>query len=51
MPLGRSIDEALRIVDALQHVEQYGEVCPLGWHKGDEAMKPSHEGVAAYLSK
>ncbi len=51
MPLGRSIDEALRIVDALQHFEQYGEVCPLGWHKGDAAMEPSHEGVASYLSK
>lgn len=51
MPLGRSIDEALRIVDALQHFEQYGEVCPLGWRQGEEAMKPTHEGVASYLSK
>ena len=51
MPLGRSIDEAIRIVDALQHFEQYGEVCPLGWHPGQEAMKPTHEGVAEYLSK
>lgn len=51
MPLGRSIDEAIRIVDALQHFEQYGEVCPLGWHKGDAAMTPSHEGVASYLAK
>ncbi len=50
-PLGRSVEEALRMVDALQHYEQYGEVCPLGWHKGEEAMKPSHEGVADYLSK
>lgn len=51
MPLGRSIDEALRIVDALQHFEKYGEVCPLGWHKGEAAMTPSHEGVASYLSR
>ncbi len=50
-PLGRSVEEALRVVDALQHFEQYGEVCPLGWHKGDDAMTPSHEGVANYLSK
>ena len=50
MPLGRSVDEAIRIVDALQHVEKYGEVCPLGWHKGEAAMTPSHEGVADYLS-
>ena len=49
MPLGRSVDEALRIVDALQHFEQYGEVCPLGWHPGQAAMQPSHEGVAEYL--
>lgn len=42
-PLGRSIDEAIRVVDALQHFELYGEVCPLGWHKGDAAMTPSHD--------
>lgn len=51
MPLGRSIDEAIRIVDALQHFEQFGEVCPMGWHKGAEAMQPTHEGVAGYLSR
>lgn len=50
MPLGRSVSEALRMVDALQHFEQYGEVCPLGWQKGDAAMTPSHKGVADYLS-
>lgn len=49
MPLGRSVDEALRIVDALQHFEQYGEVCPLGWQPGQPAMQPSYEGVAEYL--
>ncbi len=50
MPLGRSVEETLRMVDALQHVEQHGEVCPLGWHKGADAMQPTHEGVASYLS-
>ncbi len=51
MPLGRSIDEAIRMVDALQHFEQFGEVCPMGWHKGEEAMAPTHEGVSGYLSR
>lgn len=50
LPLGRSVDEALRMVDALQYFEEYGEVCPANWHKGDKAMKASHEGVAEYLS-
>ena len=49
--LGRNIDEALRMVDALQHLEQNGEVCPAGWHKGEEAMKPTQKGVAGYLAK
>ena len=47
--LGRSIDEAIRMVDALQHLEQYGEVCPANWKEGEEAMKPTTEGVASYL--
>jgi peroxiredoxin (alkyl hydroperoxide reductase subunit C) len=51
LPLGRSVDEALRMVDALQYAEEYGEVCPANWHKGDEAMKPTAEGVAEYLAK
>ena len=51
MPLGRSIDEAIRIVDALQHFEEHGEVCPLGWHKGEKAMQATHEGVSQYLSE
>jgi peroxiredoxin (alkyl hydroperoxide reductase subunit C) len=50
-PLGRNVDECLRMVDALQFVEQYGEVCPADWRKGEEAMKATPEGVAAYLSK
>jgi peroxiredoxin (alkyl hydroperoxide reductase subunit C) len=51
LPLGRSVDETLRMVDALQHFEQYGEVCPANWHAGDEAMKATAEGVAEYLGK
>ncbi|HPT03251.1 MAG TPA: peroxiredoxin [Bacteroidales bacterium] len=51
LPLGRSIDEALRMVDALQFFEENGEVCPANWHKGDEGMKADAEGVAEYLSK
>ena len=49
-PLGRSIDEALRMVDALQFNEENGEVCPADWHKGDQGMKATSEGVASYLS-
>ena len=49
-PLGRNVDEALRMVDALQFFEENGEVCPANWHKGDAAMKPSFEGVANYLA-
>jgi peroxiredoxin (alkyl hydroperoxide reductase subunit C) len=51
MPLGRSIEEALRIVDALQFFEENGEVCPADWHKGDKGMKETQESVASYLSK
>ena len=51
LALGRSVDEALRVLDALQFSEEHGEVCPANWHKGDEAMKPSAEGVAEYLAK
>ncbi len=49
LPLGRDADEMLRIVDALQFTEIHGEVCPAGWHKGDEGMAPDTEGVASYL--
>lgn len=51
LPLGRNVDEALRMVDALQYFEQKGEVCPANWQKGKEGMTASHEGVADYLSK
>jgi peroxiredoxin (alkyl hydroperoxide reductase subunit C) len=49
LPLGRNIDEMLRLIDALQFTEKHGEVCPAGWTSGDEGMKPSTDGVAAYL--
>jgi len=52
LPLGRSVGEALRMVDALQFVETHGDqVCPANWQEGDEAMKPTEEGVASYLAK
>jgi peroxiredoxin (alkyl hydroperoxide reductase subunit C) len=51
LPLGRNVEEALRVVDALQHHETHGEVCPANWKKGEEAMKATKEGVASYLSK
>jgi len=51
LPLGREVDEMLRLVDALQFTEQYGEVCPAGWKKGEEGMKPTAAGVASYLAK
>jgi peroxiredoxin (alkyl hydroperoxide reductase subunit C) len=50
LPLGRNVDEALRVLDALQFTEEHGEVCPANWNRGDEAMKPTAEGVAEYLS-
>ena len=49
LPLGRNVDEMLRMIDALQFTEKYGEVCPAGWNKGDEGMKPDADGVASYL--
>ena len=51
LPLGRNIDEMLRMVDALQYFEEHGEVCPAGWLKGDEGMTATSGGVADYLSK
>lgn len=51
LPLGRNVDEALRLVDALQFTEQHGEVCPAGWQKGKPGMKADPKGVADYLAK
>ena len=51
LPIGRNIDELLRLVDALQYHEANGEVCPAGWKKGDKAMKPTPNGVASFLAE
>jgi len=51
LPLGRNIDEFIRLVDALQFFEEHGEVCPAGWHKGQAGMKASTKGVAEYLAR
>ncbi len=51
LPLGRNVDEALRMLDALQFTEEHGDVCPANWNKGDDAMEPTAEGVAKYLSE
>jgi peroxiredoxin (alkyl hydroperoxide reductase subunit C) len=50
-PLGRSVDEALRVLDALQFSEKHGVVCPANWREGEEAMQPTAEGAARYLAK
>ena len=51
LPLGRDVDDMIRVIDALQFHEQHGEVCPAGWQKGQEGMKADPKGVADYLSK
>lgn len=51
LPLGRNIDELVRMFEALQFVDQHGEVCPAGWNKGDKGMKASPQGVASYLAE
>lgn len=51
LPLGRNIDEFIRVVEALQHHEQYGEVCPAGWQKEKSGMKESHDGVKSFLTQ
>jgi peroxiredoxin (alkyl hydroperoxide reductase subunit C) len=51
LPLGRSVDEALRVLDALRFHETRGEVCPANWHEGQPGMTPTAEGVSEYLSK
>ncbi len=51
LPLGRNVDEAIRVLDALQFNEENGEVCPANWVKGSEGMKGTHSGVADYLAK
>tara|TARA_B100000212_G_C27339933_1_gene518711 strand:- start:493 stop:1071 length:579 start_codon:yes stop_codon:yes gene_type:complete len=51
MPIGRNIDELLRLIDAKLHVDKFGEVCPAGWQKGDTAVNATRQGIADYLSK
>jgi len=51
LPLGRNVDELIRLVDALQFHEKHGEVCPAGWTQGKTGIKPTTEGIAHYLSK
>ncbi len=51
LPLGRNIDEMLRMIDAMLFTNEFGEVCPAGWVKGNEGMKANTEGVAEYLAK
>jgi len=51
LPLGRNVDEMLRMVDTLQFTEEHGEVCPAGWNKGDKGMKADPSGVAEYLAE
>lgn len=51
LPIGRNVDELLRLIDAVQYFEEHGEVCPAGWIKGKAGMQASTEGVAAYLSQ
>ncbi len=51
LPLGRNIDEMIRMIDAMHFTNEHGEVCPAGWHKGQEGMKADPEGVAEYLEK
>jgi len=51
LPLGRNVDEALRMLDALQFHEEHGEVCPANWREGQDAMKPTAAGVAKYLAE
>lgn len=51
LPLGREVDEMVRLVEALQFTEEHGEVCPAGWRKGQKGMKASAKGVASYLAE
>jgi peroxiredoxin (alkyl hydroperoxide reductase subunit C) len=51
LPLGRNIDEMIRMIDSLQFTEEHGEVCPAGWNKGSKGMKADTKGVAAYLAE
>ena len=51
LPLGRNIDEMLRLIDALDFHTEHGDVCPAGWNKGNDGMNPSHDGMKKYVSE
>lgn len=51
LPLGRNVDEVLRLIDALQFTEEFGEVCPANWKKGEKALSATQEGISSYLSE
>ena len=51
MPLGRSVDEAIRMIDCLQFTEENGEVCPANWHKGDKGLEATQEGISSFLGE
>ena len=51
LPLGRNIDEMIRLIDALDFHNSHGDVCPAGWQKGDEGMNPSDDGMRSYIAK
>jgi peroxiredoxin (alkyl hydroperoxide reductase subunit C) len=51
LPLGRNVDEVLRLIDALQFTEEFGEVCPANWKKGEKSLKATQEGISSYLSE
>ena len=51
LPLGRNVDEMLRLLEALQYTEEHGEVCPANWKKGETAMKPTQTGLKSYFKK
>ena len=51
LSIGRDVDETLRVIDALQFIEEHGEVCPAGWHQGDKGMLPTPQGVADFLKE
>ena len=51
LPLGRNIDEMIRLIDALDFHNEHGDVCPAGWNKGDDGMNPSNEGMKKYVSE
>ena len=50
LPLGRNVDEALRVLDALQYTEKHGEVCPANWHQGEKSMKADQAGLKEYFA-